>query len=64
VKDPTNNINRKKRVVAKREGLESYEYEVEDVQDKYHIKEILCATYDRKTIGDGSDIEEVTPFQI
>lgn len=25
------NINRKNRVVVKREGLESYEYEVEDV---------------------------------
>jgi hypothetical protein len=25
------NINRKNRVVPKREGLESYEYEVEDV---------------------------------
>jgi hypothetical protein len=58
------NINRRKRVVAKREGLESDEYEVEDLQDIENIKEILCVKYDRKTIGHGSDIEEGTPFHI
>jgi hypothetical protein len=58
------NINRKKRVVAKREGLESDEEEVEDLHATENIEEILHATYDKKTRGQGSNAEEGTPFQI
>jgi hypothetical protein len=42
------NINRKKRAVAEREGLESDEEEVEDLCAIEKIEEILCAKYDRK----------------
>jgi hypothetical protein len=28
------------------------------------IEEIMCATYERKTRGQGSDVEEGSPFQI
>jgi hypothetical protein len=48
------NINRKKRVVAEREGLESDEEEVEDLCAIEKIEEILCAKYDRKKRGQGS----------
>jgi hypothetical protein len=48
------NINRKKREVAKREGLDSDEEEVEDLCAMGKIEEILCATYERKTRGQGS----------
>jgi hypothetical protein len=58
------NINRRKTVVSKREGFESNEYEVEDLQYTKNIKEILCVKYYRKTIGHGSDAEEGTPFHI
>jgi hypothetical protein len=44
-------LNRKKRVVAKREGLESDEEEVEDLCVVEHIEEILCTTYERKSRG-------------
>jgi hypothetical protein len=42
-------INRKKRAVAEREGLESDEEEVEDLCAMDHIEEIMCTTYERKT---------------
>jgi hypothetical protein len=29
-----------------------------------NIEDILCTTYERKTRGHGSDIEEGSPFQI
>jgi hypothetical protein len=35
-------LNRKKRAVAEREGLESDEEEVEDLHVVEHIEEILC----------------------
>jgi hypothetical protein len=58
------NINRKKRAVAEREGLESDEEEVEDLCAMGNIEEIMCTTYDIKTRGQGSDVEEGSPFQI
>jgi hypothetical protein len=57
-------MNSKKRVVAKREGLDSDEEEVEDLHTTGHIEDILHATYERKTRGHGSDVEEGSPFQI
>jgi hypothetical protein len=57
-------INRKKREVAEQEGLKSDEEEVEDLHATWKIEEILCATYDMKTIGQGSGAEEGSPFQI
>ena len=42
------NINRKKRAVAEREGLDSDEEEVEDICAIEKIEEIICAKYDRK----------------
>ena len=57
-------LNRKKREVAEREGLESDEEEVEDLRVVEHIEEILCATYERKTIGEISNEEADTPVQI
>jgi hypothetical protein len=44
-------VNTKKRVVAMREGLESDEEEVEDLQVVEKIEEILCMTYERKMRG-------------
>jgi hypothetical protein len=44
--------------------LESDEEEVEDIRAMGNIEEILCATYERKTIGQGFDTEEGSPFQI
>jgi hypothetical protein len=43
------NINRRKRVVSKREGLESDEEEVEYFHTMDHIEEILHATYEINT---------------
>jgi hypothetical protein len=57
-------INRKKRAVTERKGLESDEEEIEDLCAMKQIEEIMHATYDRKTRGYGSDTEEGTPFQI
>jgi hypothetical protein len=53
-------INRKKRVVAKREGLESDEEEVEDICFVEKIEEILHATYEKNTRGERSNEEENT----
>jgi hypothetical protein len=44
--------------------LESDEEEVEDLHAKGHIREILHATYERKTKGQGSDAEKGSPFRI
>ena len=41
-------VDTEKRVVVAREGLESDEEVVEDLQDVEKIEEILCATYERK----------------
>jgi hypothetical protein len=38
-------MNNKKRAIVDREGLESDEYEVEDLQDMEKIEEIMCETY-------------------
>jgi hypothetical protein len=43
--------------------LDSDEDEVEDLRATGQIEEILCATYERKTIGQGFNGEEVvSPF--
>jgi hypothetical protein len=57
-------LNRKKRAVAEREGLETDEEEVEDLRVVEHIEEILHTTYERNTRGEGSNEEENTPVQI
>jgi hypothetical protein len=57
-------INKKNREVAEREGLDSDEEEVEDLHVTRKIEEILCATYDRKTRGQGFDITGGSPFHI
>jgi hypothetical protein len=44
-------VNTKKRVVATREGLESDEEELEDLQAVEQIEEILHATYERNMRG-------------
>ena len=54
-------LNRKKRAVAEREGLESDEEEVEDLRDVDNIEEILRSTYERNTRGVGSNEEADTP---
>jgi hypothetical protein len=58
------NINRKKRTLVEREGLDTDEEEVEDLHAMGKIEEILHATYERKTRGQGSGAKEVSPFQI
>jgi hypothetical protein len=57
-------MNNKKRVVVEREGLENDEEEVEDLHAMGKIEDILHATYERKTRGHGSSVEEGSPFQI
>jgi hypothetical protein len=44
-------MNNKKRAITEREGLESDEEEVEDLQVVEKIEEILHTTYERKTRG-------------
>jgi hypothetical protein len=44
-------INRKKRVVAKREGLENDKEEAKDLHAAEHIEEILHATYEINNSG-------------
>ena len=44
--------------------MDNDEEEVEDLHVTRKIEEILCATYERKTIGQGFDIEEASPFHI
>jgi len=57
-------VNTKKRDIATREGLESDEEEVEDLQAVEKIEEILCATYERKTRGPRTGGEDSHPFHI
>jgi hypothetical protein len=57
-------VNTKKRVVTEREGLESDEEEVEDLQAVEKIEEILCAMYERKTRGPRIGGEDNHPFHI
>ena len=57
-------MNNKKRVVEEREGLENDEEEVENIRTTRQIEDILCTTYERKTIGHGSNAEEGPPFHI
>jgi hypothetical protein len=57
-------MNTKKRAVVEREGLDSDEEEVEDICAMRKIKDILCTTYERKTIGHGSNKKEGSPIQI
>ena len=44
-------MNNKNRAIVAREGLESDEEEVEDLQDVENIEENLRMTYERKTRG-------------
>jgi hypothetical protein len=57
-------MNSKKRAVAEREALDSDEEEVEDLCAMGKIEDILHATYEKKSIGHGSNVEEGPPFQI
>jgi hypothetical protein len=57
-------INRKKIVVAEREGLESDEEEVEDLHAVENIEEIMHAIYEINIRGEISNEEEGTPVQI
>ena len=57
-------INKKKRSVVEQEGLDRDDEEVEDICATRWIEEILHTTYERKTKGQGSDVEEDSPFQI
>jgi hypothetical protein len=57
-------MNRKKRAVAEREGLESDEEEVEDLRATGKIEDILRTTYKMKTRGHRSDAKEGSPFHI
>jgi hypothetical protein len=57
-------VNTKKRVVAAREGLESDEEEVEDLQAVEKFEEILCATYERKMRGPREGIKGNNPIHI
>jgi hypothetical protein len=58
------NINRKKRGIIEREGLESDEEEVYDHFDMENIEKISHAIYERKTRGQGYDTEKGNPVQI
>jgi hypothetical protein len=58
------NMNNKKRSIADREGLASYEEEVEDLQSVEQIEEILCAKYERKIRGIVSGTKGKTPVEI
>jgi hypothetical protein len=52
------------KAIAKREVLESDEEEVEDIHAIGKIEEIMCTKYERKTRGQGSGVEEGSPFHI
>jgi len=47
-------MNKKKRAISDKEGLESDEEEGEDLEAMEWIEEILRVTYERKTRGIGS----------
>jgi hypothetical protein len=53
-------MNNKKRAITDREGLESDEEEVEDLQVVENIEEILHETYEWKTRGTWTRAEENT----
>jgi len=57
-------MNRKKREVVKREGLDNDEEEVEDISAMGNIEDIFHSTFENKTIGHRFWIEEGSPFQI
>ena len=57
-------MNNKNRAISKREGLDSDEEEVDDLRATGKFEEIFHTTYQRKTIGQGLDVEEGSPFQI
>jgi hypothetical protein len=57
-----NKINRKKRAISEREGLDSDEEEVEYLCAMEHIEKILRAMYEIKTKGQGSGAKEVASF--
>jgi len=57
-------VNTKKRAIVAREGLESDEEEVEDLQAVEQIEEILRATYERKTRGPRMRGEGIHPIHI
>jgi hypothetical protein len=57
-------MNNKKRAIADREGLESDEEEVEDLQAVEKIEEIMCATYERKTCGPRVGTKGRTPIHV
>jgi hypothetical protein len=57
-------MNNKKREATERESLDSDEKEVEDIHATMYIEDILCPTYERKTIGLRSDAKQGSPFQI
>jgi hypothetical protein len=57
-------INSKRRAIVERECLDNDVEEVEDLCATRKIEEILRTTYDRKTRGQGSSVEEGSPFQI
>jgi hypothetical protein len=57
-------VNTKKRVVVVREGLESDEEEVEDLQAMEQIEQILHETYERKMRGPRVGIEGNNPIHL
>jgi hypothetical protein len=50
-------INRKKRVVVDREGMESDEEDIEDLLDVEHIEQIFHSTYERKNRGYNEEVD-------
>jgi hypothetical protein len=57
-------MNNNKRTIVDREGLESDEEEVEDLQVVEKIEKIMHATYERKKGGPWAGIEGITPIHI
>jgi hypothetical protein len=57
-------MNKKKRAIAAREGLECDEEEVEDLWDVEKIEEILHVTYERKTRGLRVENGGINPIHI
>jgi hypothetical protein len=57
-------VKKKKRFIAKREGLASDEEEVEDLRAVEQIEEILCTTYERKMRGPRAGREGSNPIHI
>jgi hypothetical protein len=57
-------VNTKKRVVVMREGLESDDEEVEDLQCVENIEEILHTKYERSKRGPRAEVERNIPIHI